>query len=64
VIRALPVTDEGRLDLDALGEFVTDRTRVIALSHLSNVTGAVTDVGRVVGPPAPSPTPTAAGRSS
>jgi cysteine desulfurase/selenocysteine lyase len=49
VIRALPVTDEGRLDLDALGEFVTDRTRVIALSHLSNVTGAVTDVGRVVG---------------
>lgn len=48
VVRALPVTDEGRIDLDRLDEFVTERTRVIALSHLSNVTGAVTDVGRVV----------------
>jgi cysteine desulfurase/selenocysteine lyase len=44
VIRAIPVTDEGRLDLDRLGRVVGPRTRIIAVTHASNVTGAVTDV--------------------
>jgi cysteine desulfurase/selenocysteine lyase len=48
VLRWLPVTDEGRLDLDALPRLVGARTRLIALTHVSNVTGAETDVGRVV----------------
>jgi cysteine desulfurase / selenocysteine lyase len=48
VVRAIPVTDEGRLDLDRLPELVTERTKVVAVSHVSNVTGAVTDVGRIV----------------
>ena len=42
------MTDEGRLDLDRLEEVVTERCRLIALTHVSNVTGAVTDVGRIV----------------
>ncbi|MDF1585023.1 aminotransferase class V-fold PLP-dependent enzyme [Marinimicrococcus flavescens] len=46
-VRAIPVTDEGRLDYDALERVVTDRTRIVAVSHCSNVTGAVTDVGRI-----------------
>ncbi|MEX0807259.1 MAG: SufS family cysteine desulfurase [Dongiaceae bacterium] len=48
VLRWLPVTDEGRFDLDALARHVGPRTRMIALTHVSNVTGAETDVGRVV----------------
>jgi cysteine desulfurase/selenocysteine lyase len=48
VIRALPVTEEGRLAYDRLGDLVSERTRVIAVTHASNVTGAVTDVGRIV----------------
>ncbi len=44
VIRALPVTDEGRLDLDALPRLTGPRTRLIAATHVSNVTGAVSDV--------------------
>jgi cysteine desulfurase/selenocysteine lyase len=47
-LKILPVTDEGRLDLDRLPDFVGKHTRLIALTHCSNVTGAVTDVGRVV----------------
>jgi len=47
-LRVLPVTDEGRLDLERLEEVVTERCRVIALTHVSNVTGAVTDVAPVV----------------
>ena len=48
VLRWLPVTDEGRLDLAALDRNVNARTRLISLTHASNVTGAVTDIGRVV----------------
>ena len=48
VLKALPVAAEGRLDLTALEDKVTRRTRLISLTHASNVTGAETDVGRVV----------------
>jgi cysteine desulfurase / selenocysteine lyase len=47
-IRVLPVTDEGRLDLDRLEEVVSARCRVIAVTHASNVTGALTELGRIV----------------
>jgi len=48
VLRFLPMTPQGRLDLDGLDKELTDRCRLVALTHCSNVTGAVTDVGRVV----------------
>ncbi len=47
-LKILPVTDEGRIDLSALTRTVTKRTKLIALAHVSNVTGAVTDVAPVV----------------
>ena len=48
VLRFLPMTPEGRLDLDRLESELTDRCRLVALTHCSNVTGALTDVARVV----------------
>jgi len=48
VLKALPATEDGRIDLDRLEDLVTPRTRLIALTHAANVTGAVTDVARVV----------------
>ncbi len=48
VLKALPVTDEGRLDLDSIERVVTSRCRLIAIAHASNVTGAVTPVERIV----------------
>jgi cysteine desulfurase/selenocysteine lyase len=47
VLRFLPMTAEGRLDLEQLGAQLTERCRLVALTHCSNVTGAVTDVPRV-----------------
>ena len=47
VLRFLPMTPEGRLDLDWLTSELTPRCRLIALTHCSNVTGALTDVARV-----------------
>lgn len=48
VLRFLPITPDGRLDLDKLGVELTRRCRLVALTHCSNVTGAMTDVSRVV----------------
>ncbi|GMA31626.1 SufS family cysteine desulfurase [Litorihabitans aurantiacus] len=48
VLRVIPATDEGRLDLSGLAEVVTDRARVVAVTHASNVTGAVTDLAPIV----------------
>jgi len=47
-IRVLPMTPDGRLDLARLPDFVTSKCRIIALTHCSNVTGAVTDVAPIV----------------
>jgi cysteine desulfurase / selenocysteine lyase len=47
-LRVLPVTEEGRLDLTRLGDCVRERCRLVALTHCSNVTGAVTDVAPIV----------------
>jgi len=48
VLRFLPMTNDGRLDLDRLEVELTRRCRLVALTHCSNVTGALTDVARVV----------------
>ncbi|MGN0100457.1 MAG: cysteine desulfurase [Dietzia sp.] len=45
-LRWYGVTDDGRIDLDSLE--LTDSVKVVAVTHQSNVTGAVTDVARVV----------------
>lgn len=47
-LRWLGVDDDGRIRADELGTVVTDRTKVLAFTHASNVTGAVTDVAPFV----------------
>jgi cysteine desulfurase/selenocysteine lyase len=47
VLRFLPMTDDGRIDMDRLQSELTSRCRLVALTHCSNVTGSLTDVGRV-----------------
>ncbi|MDZ4862316.1 MAG: SufS family cysteine desulfurase [Gemmatimonadota bacterium] len=41
VIRVIPVTEAGTLDLVALEHLLTPRTRIVALTHVSNVLGTV-----------------------
>ncbi|ACV06367.1 SufS family cysteine desulfurase [Kytococcus sedentarius] len=47
-LRWLPLTAEGRMDLDRLDEVVDETTKLLAFSHVSNVTGAVADVPALV----------------
>lgn len=48
-LRWLGLADDGRVRTEELATVVTDRTRVLAFAHVSNVTGAVADVAAFVG---------------
>jgi cysteine desulfurase/selenocysteine lyase len=43
-LRAIPVTADGMLDLEAFERLVGPRTRVVAFAHVSNVLGTITPV--------------------
>src|SRR5665811_1649983 len=47
-LRWIPVSVEGRILTNRLEDIVTDRCRVLAFTHASNVTGAVTPVAPLV----------------
>ena len=40
----IPITDEGRLDMDAAAELVTDDTRLVSAVHVSNTLGTINPV--------------------
>lgn len=47
-LRYFPVTDEGRLDLTRIHEIIDTDTKYIAITHQSNVTGAITDLAPII----------------
>ena len=47
-LRWIPVTDGGRLDLTDLDSLLTERTKVVAVVHASNVLGTVNPVEQIV----------------
>ena len=44
----LPITDDGRLRIDALDRLLTPRTRLVAITHMSNVLGTITPIAQIV----------------
>ncbi len=46
-VRAIPVTDDYLLDLDALDTLLTRRTRIVAVSAMSNVLGTINPVAAI-----------------
>ncbi|WP_308515322.1 cysteine desulfurase [Sphingomonas flavescens] len=45
-VDAVPLTADGRIDLDAAEAMLTERHRVVAFAHVSNVLGSILDAGR------------------
>jgi cysteine desulfurase/selenocysteine lyase len=45
-IDVAPLTEDGRIDLDAMEAMLTERHRIVALAHVSNVLGSVLDAQR------------------
>ncbi len=48
-LRWIPVADDGTWTADDAAALITDRTKVVAFSHVSNVTGMIAPVEQVVG---------------
>jgi len=47
-LTVVPVTDSGQLDLEAYGNLLTERTKLVALVHVSNTLGTVNPVKGMV----------------
>lgn len=47
-LRWLPVTDEGRLDLNSLGSIIDGRTKAVSVVHQSNILGTINPVASVM----------------
>ncbi|MES2169531.1 MAG: SufS family cysteine desulfurase [Actinomycetota bacterium] len=47
-LRFIPILDDGTLDLSTLDEVITDRTRIVAAAHVSNVLGLESPVELLV----------------
>ncbi|WP_337845767.1 cysteine desulfurase [Thermus sp.] len=46
-VKAIPLTEEGRLDLSQLDALLTERVKVVSLVHMSNVLGTVNPVAEI-----------------
>nr|WP_237759902.1 cysteine desulfurase [Arthrobacter alpinus] len=47
-LRFIPIHDDGTLDMSAAAELITERTKVLAFTHVSNVTGVINPVAELV----------------
>ncbi len=47
-LRVIPVTDAGELELAALDDLLTARTRLVAVTHISNALGTVNPVAEII----------------
>ena len=48
VVRHLPITDRGELCLDDLDNYLTERTRLVSIAHVSNVLGTVNPIAGII----------------
>lgn len=47
-LRVIPFSDEGVLDLEALETLFNERTRIVAVNHVSNTLGTVNPIGEII----------------
>jgi len=48
ILRVIPITDDGELDLDTYAELLGERTRLVAVGHVSNALGTVNPVAAMI----------------
>ncbi len=47
-VRVIPITDDGRLCLDSYKALFNERTRIVSVTHVSNVLGTVNPIAEVI----------------
>lgn len=48
VLKVIPINEKGELLLDEYEKLITDKTKIIAVNHVSNALGTVNDVKRII----------------
>jgi len=48
VLRVIPIDDRGELQLDVYEELLNDKTKLVAINHLSNALGTINPVKRII----------------
>ena len=48
VLRVVPVNDAGELDLEAYAALLNQRTRIVAIAHISNAIGTVNPIAKMI----------------
>ena len=48
VIKFAPINKNGEVEIDEIKKLISDKTKIIAITHISNVTGAVIPIKKVV----------------
>ncbi len=47
-IKVIPVTDSGELDIDGFSSLLTSKTKLVSITHVSNVLGTVNPVSEII----------------
>ncbi len=48
IIKVIPMSDDGVLDIAAIGNLITNRTKLISVTHISNVLGTINPIKEIV----------------
>ena len=48
VVKVIPMSDDGVLDISALESLITERTKLISVTHISNVLGTINPIKEIV----------------
>jgi len=48
IIKFAPVNDKGEVEIDEIKKLINSKTKIIAITHLSNVTGAIMPLKKIV----------------
>ena len=48
VVKAIPIDDFGRIDIDAFRQMFTERTRIVSITHVSNVLGVINPIEEMI----------------
>jgi cysteine desulfurase/selenocysteine lyase len=48
VLQVVPVNDDGELEMDEYENLLTDRTKLVAITHISNTLGTINPVKRII----------------
>ncbi len=47
-LKFIPITEDGVLDLSTLPQIITDKTKIVALTYISNVLGTINPIKKIV----------------